>query len=137
MEEAAESSSESENEKEDSEVDEDYMVEIKGGKIQKMKFDRMDQESQEVSDSLLIFLLLQFILGRWKRGQAGHVAKDVAWSGWRRWRLQPMSRYIEVSLRVSSFNFRFFQKVGKNLVFSGKNFNLRLRIRGLWSFEWN
>ena len=62
MEEAAESSSESEDEKEDSEVDEDYMVEIKGGKIQKMKFDRMDQESQEVFYSLLIFLL-QFILG--------------------------------------------------------------------------
>ena len=51
MEDAAESSSESEGdegEKEDSVVDEDYMVEIKGGQIQKMKFAQMDQESQEV-----------------------------------------------------------------------------------------
>ena len=61
---------------------------------------------------LYSFFLLQFILGSWKRGQVGHVAKDVAWSGWRRWRLQPMSRYIEVSYRVSPFNFWFFQKVG-------------------------
>ena len=51
MEEAAESSSESEGEegeKENSVVDEDYMVEIKGGQIQKMKFAQMDQESQKV-----------------------------------------------------------------------------------------
>ena len=52
IEDAVESSSESkggeEGEKEDSVVDEDYMVQINGRQIQKMKFAQMDQESQKV-----------------------------------------------------------------------------------------